>query len=161
MINKLFLLIVSAIFILSCAGDKSSKGKTESNNPTVNSIKKETAKVAQKEVKESKSASTKESTEGASQEQLAKARQILDEVDSPEIDMVDSKKLFKIHCAVCHGFKGDMEINGAKNLVKSRISIEEAVAQVYHGKGLMTPYKGVLSDPEIIAVSQYTETLRR
>jgi len=98
---------------------------------------------------------------GASPAQLAKAASLLEEVDQPEVDKIDSKKLFKIHCSICHGFKGDMMINGAKDLVKSRISINEAIAQVYHGKGLMTPYKGVLTDAEIIAVSQYTETLRK
>ena len=66
-----------------------------------------------------------------------------------------------MHCSICHGFKGNMEINGAKNLMKSTITQQEAVAQVYHGKGLMVPYKGVLTDAEIVAVSKYTETLRK
>ena len=54
-----------------------------------------------------------------------------------------------------------MKINGAKDLTKSKISINEAVAQVYFGRGLMQPYKGLLSDAEIIAVSKYSESLRK
>jgi len=71
---------------------------------------------------------------------------------------VNAVKIFKMHCALCHGFKGNMMINGAKDLTKSTIPLEESVAQVYHGKGLMTPYKGVLTDAEIIAVCQYIES---
>jgi len=137
--------------LIACSGDKS-KGTTSNS-----SIKKEAADASKKASNTIKD----KSSEGATPEQIAKARQILEEVDDYEIDMIDSKKLYKIHCSICHGFKGDMMINEAKDLVKSRISIEEAVAQVYHGKGLMTPYKGVLTNPEIIAVSQYTEMLRR
>jgi len=160
MIKHILIALFTTFLFLSCAGDKSKKPTTNQGNK-VNPIKKETAKTTQNSKTTKSSSNKREASEGASPEQLAKASQILDEVDSPEIDVVDSKKLFKIHCSVCHGFNGDMQINGAKNLVKSRISIEEAVAQVYHGKGLMTPYKGVLTDAEIIAVSQYTETLRR
>ena len=50
--------------------------------------------------------------------------------------------------------------NGAKDLTISEADLTERVAQVYFGKGLMTPFKGVLSDAEIVAVSQYLETLR-
>ena len=58
-------------------------------------------------------------------------------------------------CAVCHGKTGDLNVNGAKDLTASKISLEESVAQVYHGRGLMTPFKGVLKDHEIVAVSKY------
>ena len=48
-----------------------------------------------------------------------------------------------------------------KDLTKSKLPLVESVAQVYHGKGLMTPYKGILKDPEIVAVAKYIETLRK
>ncbi len=109
-----------------------------------------------------KSSSEEGKTEPVPKEQLDKAKKILKKVKDSEIAAVNAKKLFKIHCAVCHGFTGNMMINGAKDLTKSKISMEESVAQVYFGKGLMTPYKGVLKDAEIVALSKYVqEELRK
>ncbi len=153
-------LIVSLLTIVACGGPD--KSESPSNTNKVNPIK--TVKAAAQEAKTTtskSSASKDQDSSGATPEQLAKAAELLEQVDQPEIDQVDSKKLFKMHCSICHGFKGDMMINGAKDLVKSRITTQEAVAQIYHGKGLMTPYKGVLKDAEIIAVAKYAETLRR
>ena len=65
-----------------------------------------------------------------------------------------------MHCAACHGFKGNMKINGAKDLTKSTLPQDESVAQMYFGKGLMTPYKNILKDYEIVALSNYITTLR-
>ena len=57
---------------------------------------------------------------------------------------------------------GKMAINGAKDLTKVKTSLEENVAQIYHGKGLMTPFRGVLKDAEIVAVANYVRgTLRK
>jgi mono/diheme cytochrome c family protein len=94
-------------------------------------------------------------------EQIAKADEILADVEEEAVAMVDSKKLFRTHCAICHGFKGNMMVNGAKDLTKSKIALNEAVAQIYHGKGLMTPYKGILEDTEIVALAKYAEGLRK
>jgi cytochrome c6 len=74
---------------------------------------------------------------------------------------LDAKKLYKLYCTSCHGLKGNLKINGAKDLTKSEIDLENAVAQVYYGKGLMTSFKPLLSEEEIVAVSKYTETLRK
>ena len=38
-----------------------------------------------------------------------------------------------------------------------RKKFEEEVAQVYFGKGLMTPFKGIMTDAEIVAVAKYIE----
>lgn len=103
----------------------------------------------------------KEVTATVNPEQLKKSRVLLSETDQAAIDEVEGIKLFKLHCSICHGFKGDMKINGAKDLTISKIPLEESVAQIYHGKGLMQPYKGILSDAEIIAVARYSETLRK
>lgn len=93
--------------------------------------------------------------------QIKKAKEILASVNKDDVDNIDAAKKFKLFCSTCHGFKGDMMVNGAKDLTVSKISLENAVAQVYHGKGLMTPYKGVLKDHEIVAVCKYIETLRK
>ena len=66
-----------------------------------------------------------------------------------------------MYCAACHGFTGDLNVNGAKDLTTSKTTLVESVAQVYHGKGLMTPFKGLLKDEQIVSVSKYIETLRK
>lgn len=101
------------------------------------------------------------STSSMNAEQVAKAKEIIASVSDKALQGINPKKVFKTNCASCHGFTGNLAINGAKDLTKSNISLEEAVAQVYHGRGLMTPYKDVLSAAELVAVSKYTETLRK
>ena len=93
--------------------------------------------------------------------QLAKAKEIIASVTDKSMQAVKAKKIFKTNCASCHGFTGNLGVNGAKDLSKSTISLEEAVAQVFHGRGLMLPYKDVLSSVELVAVSKYAETLRK
>jgi len=94
-------------------------------------------------------------------DQVAKAKEIISSVSDKAVAAINAKKVFKANCASCHGFTGNLAINGAKDLTASTISLEEAIAQVYHGKGLMTPYKDVLSAEELVAVAKYTETLRK
>ena len=69
--------------------------------------------------------------------------------------------MFKNYCALCHGRKGNMTINGAKDLSKSKTSIDERVAQIYFGKGTMTPFKGIIKDEEIVAVAMYIDELKK
>jgi len=90
-------------------------------------------------------------------EQLAKAKEIIASVSAKDIAAVDAKQKYKLVCSACHGFTGNLNVNGAKDLTKSTLPLAESVAQVYHGKGLMTPFKGLLSDAEIVAVSKYIE----
>lgn len=156
------LLVLLGIFVLaSCGGDGTDKSK--SNKPTV---KNSTKKAEQKKEDTKSTASAKEETADEDaiptpQEHLDKAESIISSVSKKDIEAVDAKKKFKNLCAICHGTKGNMEINGAKDLTKSKVSLTEAVAQVYHGKGLMTPFKGILSDAEIVAVSKYVEEFRK
>ena len=56
-----------------------------------------------------------------------------------------------------------MGANGAANLQASKISLDERIATVTHGrpdKG-MNAFKGILSPEEIKAVSEYTITLKK
>ncbi len=64
--------------------------------------------------------------------------------------------LFKKYCAACHGLNGDMQINGAKNLNESVLSKAERVLLITNGRGMMTPFKGLLKPEEIEAVAAYT-----
>ncbi len=92
-------------------------------------------------------------------EQIKKAKEILAAVTDEELDQLDGKLLFKQNCSICHGIKGNMKINGAKDLTKSKTSLVRGVAQVYFGRNLMTPFRGKLSDAEIVAVSKYAQSL--
>ncbi len=149
-----FILISFCLVLFSCSGnsqkDAPSNDKVKSTKTTKSS--KKNTKKKNNVIKDAKPIPPK---------QLEAAKAIIKRADEEELAALDGLKLFKTHCALCHGFKGDMKINGAKDLTKSEISLNEAVAQVYFGRGLMQPYKGLLSDTEIIAVSKYSETLRK
>ncbi|MEZ5059534.1 MAG: c-type cytochrome [Saprospiraceae bacterium] len=73
----------------------------------------------------------------------------------------DGAKLFKTYCVQCHGLYGDMQINGAKDLTKSELSLEERITMVENGKNLMTPFKGMLTKEQIEAVAKYTMELKK
>ena len=152
---SILILALLSLVIFACGG--------EANN---NTEKKAAPKKATYD-SNAKKKTTKEvpavdaTTSGATPEQLAKAKEVIASVDAAAVSGVDAKKKFKLFCATCHGFTGDLNVNGAKDLSKSKISLTESVAQVYHGKGLMTPFKGILKDEEIVAVSKYIETLRK
>ncbi len=117
--------------------------------------KKKVPKVSQQEAVTNADESPAAST--VPPEQLAKAKQIIASVSAKDIAAVDAQQKYKLVCSACHGFTGNLNVNGAKDLTKSTLPLAESVAQVYHGKGLMTPFKGLLSDAEIVAVSKYIE----
>lgn len=170
-VTAMFLFMMG--FFLSCGGGDN---KSKANQVAESSLDKQNSIVAETESNESKEVeeeSTTEVVEGSGDkveeqdevkmtpEQLAKADEIISSVSDSDIEKVDVNKLFRMHCALCHGFKGNMKINGAKDLTISDIPLNESVAQVYFGKGLMTPYKDILKETEIVALSKYIETLRK
>ena len=145
---------MALIFSLSHCGDDPSNKKPKNKKPAAN----------QTQAKKTKAADTKAKVEIGSNmddEQIAKAQEIISGISKEDIAAINAKKVFKANCASCHGFTGDLGINGSKDLTKSTISLTEAVAQVYHGKGLMLPYKDVLTEAELVAVAKYTEGLRK
>lgn len=174
LLNLIFIL---CICFLACSGSATKETPSETTSEVIMEQDSETDETNEKssdmndtmneenEVEESisegeASEESEEQDEKLPPDQIAKADEIIAAVKASEVEAVDSKKLFRTHCAICHGFKGNMMVNGAKDLTKSKIPLNEAVAQVYHGKGLMTPYKGILSDTEIVALAKYSETLR-
>lgn len=147
---------------MSCGGDptkpkkvEKKKSQTETSKSEATSSDVETKKKEVEEPKEEKKDEKK--VIPTPPEHIEKAKEIIAAVASKDVEAVDAKKKFKMLCATCHGFNGKMMVNGATDLTKSKISLEESVAQVYHGKGLMTPFKGLLTDAEIVAVCQYIE----
>ena len=75
--------------------------------------------------------------------------------------VVDGAKVYKTYCVICHGSKGNMGSNGAFNLTTSELSVDERIAVVTKGRGMMTPFGGVLKEDEIKAVAEYTLTLKK
>jgi len=144
-------LIVFVVFVSGCGEAKKPKGKAKKV------MKKEVVvgKKSNDDIKKEKVKTEEKTEKSMTPEQIKKAREILDNVSKSDVQGLDGKKLFRTHCAICHGFKGNMKINGAKDLTKSKLPQEEAVAQMYFGKGLMTPYKGILKEAEIVALSQF------
>ena len=154
-----FTLVSIVVILLACGSGEPSKKGPKVEAPKVNAIDKVSAK------KNTAKATTEQSTEGTAEattasmtpEQIAKAKKLIKAATQEQLDETNPAKIYKMHCALCHGFNGKMMVNGAKDLTKATLPLEESVAQVYFGKGLMQPYKGVLTDPEIVAISKYVE----
>lgn len=91
----------------------------------------------------------------ASENKLAKTTKKATEV------ALDGAKIYKTYCVICHGTKGNMGSNGAFNLQTSELSVEERVIVIKNGRGVMTPWKGILKPEEIQAVAEYTMTLKK
>jgi len=164
--------ILTFCLIISCGndaskkttGEKTSTEKVSTDKSAVKSSSSKSSLTATVPVKKtgkgSLTATVPLKEDEVPPKQLKKAKEMIASVSQEEIDAIDAKKKFKMLCSTCHGFKGDLNVNGAKDLSKSNISLAKSVARVYFGKGLMTPFKGVLTDAEIVAVSKYTESLR-
>ena len=73
----------------------------------------------------------------------------------------NGEQIFKAACTACHGADGKLGINDAKDLTLSALSHEEKVKMISEGKGLMTGFKGQLSDSEIEAVATYVDGLKK
>lgn len=71
------------------------------------------------------------------------------------------EELFNANCALCHGRKGDLGMNGAKDLTVTRLTRAEMITMVSNGKGAMMPYKNVLTPKQIEAVVDHVRTLRK
>jgi len=142
--------IILAITFSSCTPDKPKTKKRAKKEETKKSSKVEKPASIPKTVKSSE----------MDPEKMKKAKDLIASVDKSKIEAVDAKKSYKKYCTTCHGFKGNMKMNGATDLTKLKSSLERRVAQIYFGKGTMTPFKDVMEDAEIIAVAKYVASLR-
>lgn len=69
--------------------------------------------------------------------------------------------IYKQYCVICHGADGKLGISDAKDLSVSTIDMEERLNQITNGKGLMTPYKDILSGEQIQSVADYLDELKQ
>lgn len=155
-VTRFFIVGTLIVMLGNGCGDPSSKknGSVE-KAPTTEQTEQKNQDAASKALE-----SELESLPSIDAPQMAKAEDLIAAYSQSTYDAIKAEKLFKTHCALCHGFKGNANINGAKDLTISKISLEESVAQVYFGKGLMTPFQGVMKDDDIVAVCKYAEGLR-
>ena len=73
----------------------------------------------------------------------------------------DGMAVFRQNCVTCHGVDGALGLNGAKDLGQSILTLEERVNIITNGKKLMTPFGSILSQEEILAVAEYTQTFKK
>ncbi len=67
------------------------------------------------------------------------------------------KTVYEKNCKLCHGIDGKQQLNGAKDLNLSKLSLEERIHIITNGKNVMIPFKDVLSKEEIKAVAAFTK----
>lgn len=141
--------LFSFLFLMGCGGE-APKSTSNKSAPKITPKVEKTAPVQEEKVAKST----------VPPEQLSKAKELIASVSDKEIEGVDAKGKYKLFCSICHGREGKLVMNGSKKLSISKISLEERVAQIYFGKGTMTPHKGLLKDVEIVAVAKYIESFR-
>ena len=73
---------------------------------------------------------------------------------------IDGAKIFKTNCELCHGHDGKLGANGSKDLTLSEMTLEERIAIITNGKGVMTAFGPILSLAEIKSVAEFTMTLK-
>lgn len=151
------IVLLLAGLVWSCGDDKPKEKKEDPFKTSASKAKKTTDKGSSEATLSDEKEAEKEpeQTTPIPPEQLKKAKEIIAAISGADLEAIDGKKKYKLFCTPCHGMDGKMAINGAKDLTKVKTSLEENVAQIYHGKGLMTPFRGVLKDAEIVAVANY------
>jgi len=139
--------IIAILFVgalLTACGDQPEKKKSgfgDINYKKEQKQEKKSTKVASSEVEAEESIGAA----GQPDEQIAFAKKLISSTDKDKVKSADAKKLFKNYCAICHGRKGNMQINGSKDLSKTKTSLAQRVAQIYFGRGTMTPFKNVIT----------------
>ena len=81
--------------------------------------------------------------------------------EAPVDNKAAGEKIFRTYCITCHGIDGKLGLNGAKDLALSEITMEERITQVTKGKGLMTPFEGILTEEQIKQVAEYTLSFKQ
>ena len=115
-----FVVFIFSVLLVSCGDDKPKDVYKNKNQDAPKAEK------TAEEIKQDPNATV------VPPEELAKAKEIILASKADAIAEVDAKGKFNMFCAVCHGKTGNLNVNGAKDLTKSKISLEESIAQVYH-----------------------------
>jgi mono/diheme cytochrome c family protein len=108
---------------------------------------------------------------GSSNEEFLRAKaELMNSLDSTQVDLARGKELYDIYCGICHGNKGD----GQGNLVKrekilgipSYADVGRAINEgstyhtIYYGKNAMGSYANQLNEEERWQVVAYVLKLK-
>lgn len=74
---------------------------------------------------------------------------------------IDGSRIYKNYCVTCHGLYGDMGSVGAFDLTKTALTVDEKIEVITKGRNTMAPFEGQLTADQIVAVAEFTETLKR
>lgn len=74
---------------------------------------------------------------------------------------INGKEIYTLSCTPCHGEDGKLGLMDASDLSSSTTDIATRIELIKNGKGAMTPFAGILTDEQIKAVAEYSETLKK
>lgn len=69
------------------------------------------------------------------------------------------EQIYRQQCVLCHGTDGKLGLNDAGDITKSRATLDERILLITQGRGLMMPYRRILTEDEIHSVALYSMKL--
>jgi mono/diheme cytochrome c family protein len=84
--------------------------------------------------------------------------------DAPESHTeatMSGNDIFMANCSSCHGADGKLGAMGATDLSASSLDLNGRIEVIKNGRGAMTGFAGSLSDDQVKAVAEFTETLKK
>jgi cytochrome c553 len=80
---------------------------------------------------------------------------------SPAESTSNGHDIFINNCARCHGEDGKLGLMGSPDLSGSAMDLNTRIEVIKKGKGAMAGFEGILSDEQIRAVAEYSESLKK
>jgi mono/diheme cytochrome c family protein len=74
---------------------------------------------------------------------------------------ISGHDIFTANCVKCHGEDGKLGLMDSPDLSVSTLDLNSKMEIIKNGKNAMTPFAGILTDDQIKAVTEYTETLKK
>jgi cytochrome c553 len=74
---------------------------------------------------------------------------------------LNGQELFNASCTSCHGADGKLGLMEASDLSISTMELAAKIELIKNGKGAMTPFAEILTEEQIKAVAEYTESLKK
>lgn len=75
--------------------------------------------------------------------------------------LVHGKALFTANCVQCHGEDGQLGVAGSKNLTITQLDEAGIQSIISNGKNAMPPYKKILSEQEVSALTKYVQSMKK
>ncbi len=95
-------------------------------------------------------------------EKVEVAQGVITDASTANYDaLVHGKALFTANCVQCHGEDGQLGLAGSKNLTISQLDEEGITNIILNGKNAMPPYKKILNQQEISALTKYVQGMKK